>query len=199
MPKRILAFHRKRGTACVSSFQIELEVGVRLVHRLAPARGASRTSRDACPVRCWPVRSSVMAVCTSSGVQRIHSRAPIDVLEALVAQARAHLVVGEERSVLALGELVDVDRVVLLHLRGLELLLDSRLHVLRGLPDLEQPVVRAVVDRSPGVDAQPGLRLLGQELLDRPTHRSRRPSDSIGRIIDLDEARLSSAVRPYFA
>ena len=45
--------------------------------------------------------------------------------------------VGEDRAVIALGRLVELDRVVL-DRRGLELLLDAGLHVLRGLADLEQ-------------------------------------------------------------
>ena len=34
LPKRIFAFHRKRGTACMSSSQMRVEVGVRPFDRL---------------------------------------------------------------------------------------------------------------------------------------------------------------------
>jgi hypothetical protein len=88
-------------------------------------------------------------------VQRIHSSSVF--LEALLDQRGAHIVVGEDRSVVALGGLVQLDGVVL-DVCGLELLGDALLHVARGLPHLEQTRVRLVVN-GVGVDARPGLRL----------------------------------------
>ena len=110
----------------------------------------------------------------------------LGVLEALLDERRAHLVVGEDCAVVALGGLVEFDRVVL-DRGGLELLGDALLHVARGLADLEQTLVRLVVDRV-GVDARPGLRLRREDFLDGLTHhRSLGPS---ARINLLDEGDL---------
>ena len=93
------------------------------------------------------------------------------VLEALLDERCAHLVVGEDRAVVALGGLVEFDRVVL-DGGGLELLGDALLHVARGLADLEQTLVRLVGNRV-GVDARPGFRLGREDFLDGLTHRRR--------------------------
>ena len=102
-------------------------------------------------------------------MQRIHSSSVFS--KPFLDERRAHLVVGEDRAVVALGGLVELDRVVL-DRGGLELLGDALLHIARGLPDLEQTRVRLVVDRV-GVDAQPGFRLGREDLLDGLTHRHR--------------------------
>ena len=54
---------------------------------------------------------------------------------------------------------------VVLDRGGLELLGDALLHVARGLPHLEQTLVRLVVNRV-GVDARPGFRLWRKDFLD---------------------------------
>ena len=74
------------------------------------------------------------------------------VLEAFLDERRAHVVIGEDRAVVALGGLVQLDRVVL-DGGGLELLGDALLHVARGLAHLEETLVRLVVNRV-GVDAR---------------------------------------------
>ncbi len=91
------------------------------------------------------------------------------VLEALPDERRAHLVIGEERAIVTLGGLVQLDLVVL-DGGGLELLGDALLHVARGLPHLEEALVRLVVN-GVGVDARPGFRLGCEDFLDgRFTH-----------------------------
>ena len=91
------------------------------------------------------------------------------VRELLPDERRAHLVVGEDGAVVALGGFVQFDLVVL-DGGGLELLGDALLHVARGLPDLEETLVRLVVDRV-GVDARPRFRLGREDFLDGLTHR----------------------------
>jgi hypothetical protein len=92
-------------------------------------------------VKRWPVRSSVSTVFTSLSVQRIHSSSVFS--KPFLDERRAHLVVGEDRAVVALGGLVQLDGVVL-DGGGLELLGDALLHVARGLPHLEETRVRLV-------------------------------------------------------
>ncbi len=86
------------------------------------------------------------------------------VLEALLDESCAHLVVGEDGAVVALGGLVEFDAVVL-DGGGLELLGDALFHVARGLAHLEETRVRRVVNRI-GVDARTGLRLRRKDFLD---------------------------------
>ena len=91
------------------------------------------------------------------------------VLETFLDERGAHLMVGEGRAVVALGDLVQLD-VVILDVGGLELLGDALLHVARGLAHLEQARVRLVVNRV-GVDARPGFRLRRKDFFDGLTHR----------------------------
>jgi hypothetical protein len=112
------------------------------------------------------VRSSVSTVFTSLSVQRIHSSS---VFSKPLHQRRAHLVVAEDRAVVALGGFVQLDGVVL-DRRGLELLGHALLHVARGLAHLEQARVR-LVRNGVGVDARPGLRLRREDFVDGLTHR----------------------------
>ena len=118
------------------------------------------------------------------------------VLEALLDERGAHLVIGEDRAVVALGGLVQLDRVVL-DGGGLELLGDALLHVARGLAHLEETLVRLVVNRV-GVDARPGFRLRREDFLDGLTHPQTSPLRSIGRTIFSMNA-ISLAEMPYFA
>ena len=86
------------------------------------------------------------------------------VRELLPDECRAHIVVAEDGSVVALGGFVQFDLVVL-DGGGLELLGDALLHVARRLPNLEKTLVRLVVDRI-GVDARPSFRLRCEDFLD---------------------------------
>ena len=98
------------------------------------------------------------------------------VLEALPDKRRTHLMVAEDRAVVALGGFVQFDPKVL-DGGGLELFGDALLHVARRLPDLEQTRVRRVVN-GVGVDAWTGFRLGREDFLDGLTHlrvRPRRP------------------------
>jgi hypothetical protein len=131
-----------------------VEVVVGLVHGGA-LLGAHGNVWSCVPVKRCPVRSSVSTVFTSLSVQRIHSNSVF--AQPFLDEGGAHLVVGEGRAVVALGELIQLDGVVL-DVGGLELLGDALLHVARGLPHLEQARVRLVRD-GVGVDARPGLRL----------------------------------------
>ena len=125
------------------------------------------------PVNCCPVRSSVSTVFTSLTVQRIHSSSAFS--NPFLDERRAHLVVAEDRAVVALGGFVEFD-LVILDGGGLELLGDALLHVARRLADLEQTRVRLVVDRV-GVDARPRFRLRREDFVDGLTHSSlSRPS-----------------------
>ncbi len=152
-----------------------VEVGVRLVHGL----GLLAAHREGLVMRAGEPLAGAQF-----GEHGLHVRdraahpLQFGVLEALLDERRAHLVVGEDRAVVALGGLVEFDRVVL-DGGGLELLGDALLHVARGLPDLEETLVRLVVNRV-GVDARPGFRLRRKDFLDGLTHR--RPLTSIGRI-----------------
>ena len=103
------------------------------------------------------------------------------VLETLSDERRAHLVVAEDGAVVALGGLVQFDRVVL-DGGGLELLGDALLHVARGLAHLEETRVRLVVD-GVGVDARPGFRLGREDFLDGLTHRHLVSVVARGRIV----------------
>src|SRR6266404_2461926 len=96
------------------------------------------------------------------------------VLEALPDERRAHIVIGEDAAVDALGGLVQLYAIVL-DGGGLELFGEALLHVARRLPDLEETCVRLVVD-GVGVDAWTGFRLGREDLLDGLTHHPR-PSD----------------------
>ena len=119
------------------------------------------------------------------------------VRELLPDECRAHLVVAEDGAVVALGGFVQFDLVVL-DGGGLELLGDALLHIARRLPNLEETLVRLVVDRI-GIDARPSFRLRCEDLLDGgllivtvvEVHRAV--------TMGLDEARSRSRVRPYFA
>ena len=83
--------------------------------------------------------------------------------------------IGEGGAVIALGQLVQLDFVIL-DVGGLELLGDALLHVARGLADLEQAHVRRVGNRV-GVDARTRRRFRRQDFFDGFTHRFRpRPS-----------------------
>ena len=62
------------------------------------------------------------------------------VLELLPDECRAHLVIGEDGAVVALGGFVQFDLVVL-DSGGLELLSDALLHIARCLPNLEKTLV----------------------------------------------------------
>ena len=113
----------------------------------------------------------------------------LGVLEALLDERRAHLVVGEDRAVVALGGFVQLDGVVL-DGGGLDLLGDALLHVARRLPDLEETLVRLVVNRV-GVDARPGFRLGREDFLDGLTHLRLRPRDLIEQfVVVLGDLRL---------
>ncbi len=85
-----------------------------------------------------------------------------------------HVVVGEDRAVVALGRLVEFDLVVL-DRGGLHLLGDALPHVAGGLPHLEETRMRLVRD-GVGVDARPGLRLGRKDFFDGLAH-SQCPSD----------------------
>ncbi|GAA5030762.1 hypothetical protein GCM10025738_11230 [Microbacterium fluvii] len=91
----------------------------------------------------------------------------------LLLKSFAHVEVAEDAPVVAIGRLVEHDLVVL-DRRGLQLLRDPHLDVLRRLPDLEQPLVRVVLDRV-RVDAQAGVGLERQELVEGLRHRGARP------------------------
>ena len=121
-----------------------------------------------------------------------------DVLEALPDERRAHLVVGEDGAVVALGGFVEFDPVVL-DGGGLDLLGDALLHVARRLAHLEETLVRLVVNRV-GVDARPGLRLGREDFLDGLSHPSALSTSlrSIGRTTFSMNA-ISLAEMPYFA
>ncbi len=176
MPKRIFAFQRKRGTACMSSFQMRVEVGVRLLHGF----GLLAAHRERLVMRAGePLPGAQLGEHGLHVLDRAAHPLQFGVLEALPDERRAHLVVGEDRAVVALGGLVELDRVVL-DGGGLDLLGDALLHVARRLPDLEETRVRLVVDRV-GVDARPGLRLGRKDFLDGLTHRriARGPSGRI--------------------
>jgi hypothetical protein len=116
-----------------------VEVGMRLVHRLGLLGAHGRRSRGACRRSAGPVRSSASTVARpprcSAPIRASGSRSPS------LHQRRAHLVVGEDRAVVALRRLVHLDAVVL-DGRGLELLGHALLHVARGLAHLEQAGVR---------------------------------------------------------
>ena len=94
----------------------------------------------------------------------------LDVLEALLGQRCAHFMIGEDRAVVALGGFVQLDGVVL-DGGGLDLFGDALLHVARRLADLQQTLVRLVVNRV-GVDARPGFRLGREDFLDGLTQSS---------------------------
>ena len=79
------------------------------------------------------------------------------VLATLPGEGGAHFMICEGCAVVALGELIENDGVIL-DVGGLELLGDALLHVARGLPHLEQTSVRLIFDGI-GVNARPGLRL----------------------------------------
>ena len=120
------------------------------------------------------------------------------VLEALLDERRAHLVIGEDRAVVALGGFVQFDRVVL-DGGGLELLGDALLHVARGLPDLEETLVRLVVDRV-GVDARPGLRLRRVALIPALIGTKGYSSSDVGETIARAYALAEQLKKPeYFA
>ena len=150
-----------------------VEVGVRLVHRL----GLLAAHREGLVMRAGELLPGAQL-----GEHGLHVRdraahpLQLGVREALPDERRAHLVVGEDGAVVALGGLVQFDRVVL-DRGGLELLGDALLHVARRLADLEETLVRLVVDRV-GVDARPSLRLRREDLLDGLTHRRRQHSSS---------------------
>ena len=146
------------------------------------------------PVNCCPVRSSVSTVFTSLTEQRIHSSSVFS-KPFLTSAARTSWSV-KMRAVVALGGFVEFDLVVL-DGGGLELLGDALLHVARRLPDLEETLVRLVVDRV-GVDARPGFRLRREDFLDGGLLIVSRRSRSIGRIIFSMNA-ISSSVMPYFS
>ena len=107
------------------------------------------------PVNRWPVRSSVSTVLTS--LTAATHPLQFGVLEFLFDEGGAHLVVGEDRAVVALGGLVELDSVVL-DGGGFELLGDALLHIARGLADLEETLVCRVINRV-GIDARSSLRL----------------------------------------
>jgi hypothetical protein len=92
-----------------------------------------------------------------------------DFLEALFEERGAHFVIAKDTAVVALGGLVKFDPVVL-DGSGLDLLGDALLHVARGLPYLEETLVRRVGNRV-GVDARPSFRLGREDFLDGLTHR----------------------------
>ncbi len=81
---------------------------------------------------------------------------------ALSDERRAHLVVGDDRAVVALDGFVKFDPVVADGGR-FELLGDATFHVARRLAHLEQARVRVVVD-GVGVDAKTHVRLLDEYL-----------------------------------
>jgi hypothetical protein len=88
----------------------------------------------------------------------------LDVLEALLDEGRAHVVIGDDRAVVALDGFVQHDGVVL-DGGGLDLLGDPLLHVAGCLADLEEPFMRLVGNRI-GIDARPDFWLRRQDVLD---------------------------------
>ena len=152
-----------------------VEVGVRLVHRLGllPAHREGLVMRAGEPLARAQLGEHGLHV-----LDRAAHPLQFGVLEALLGERRAHLVVGEDGAVVALGGLVQLDRVVL-DGGGLELLGDALLHVARGLPHLEETLVRLVGD-GVGVDARPGFRLGREDFLDGLTHLRRFRASSLG-------------------
>ena len=92
----------------------------------------------------------------------------LDVLETLPHERRAHIVIAEQGAVVALCGFVQLYAIVLDSGR-LHLLRDALLHIARGLPHLEQTLVRRVINRV-GVDAWAGFRLGCEDFLDGFAH-----------------------------
>ena len=147
---------------------MRVEVGVRLVHRF----GLFAAHRERLVMRAGePLARAQFGEHGLHVLDRAAHPLQFGVLEAFLDERRAHVVVGEDGAVVALGGFVQFDRVVL-DGGGLELLGDALLHVARRLPDLEETLVRLVVDRV-GVDARPGFRLGRKDFLDGLTHPQR--------------------------
>jgi hypothetical protein len=148
-----------------------MEVGVRLVYGLGllAAHGEGRMMRAG--------EVLARAQLGEHGFYVRHRAAhpfQFDLLESLVRECGAHLVVAEEGSVLPHGGRVEFDTVVL-DGGGLELFFDALLYVAGGLAHLEQSLVCFVVNRV-GVDARLGFRLGGEDFLDGFSHHAL-PSD----------------------
>lgn len=93
----------------------------------------------------------------------------LDVLEPLRLQPFSDRAVTEERPVITVGRLVDLQHV--LELRLPVRLLDADVHVLRRLADLKTPRVLLNVRRRPCVDPKPGVGAFGKKLVNRSGHR----------------------------
>ena len=87
---------------------------------------------------------------------------------AFFGESRPDFMIGENRSVLALSGLVQLDRVIF-DLRGLELLGDPLLHLTTRLAHLEKPRVR-LVRNGVGVNARMRLRLRRKNFFNGLTH-----------------------------
>ena len=85
--------------------------------------------------------------------------------KAFTGQRGAHLVIGKDRAIFALGGLVQFDTVVL-DGSGAKLFAHAALHVARRLANLEKPGVRLVGNRI-GVDAWARFRLRCEDFVDR--------------------------------
>ena len=86
------------------------------------------------------------------------------VLEFLLDEHRAHIVVTKDGAVVALGGFLQFDLVVL-DGGGLELFSDALSDITHRLPNLQKPLVRLVVDRI-GIDARPSRWLRCKDLVD---------------------------------
>ena len=130
------------------------------------------------PLSRKPLRNSAMAVFTSSGVQRSHSREPsiLGLANFLSTQPLADIIIAESAAIIALGHSIDMERVGLLHL-ALRLA-DTFVDVLaRGLPDLDQPGIGCgrIIWR-PRVNAKPGFRLGSEDFVDGRLNQLTLPS-----------------------
>ena len=126
----------------MSSFQMRMEVGVRLLHRL----GLLAAHRERLVVRAGePLAGAQLGEHGLHVFDRAAHPLQFAVLKALLDKSRSHIVVGENSAVVTLGGFVQLDPVVF-DGGGLELLGNALLHVARGLPHLEETLVRLIIN-----------------------------------------------------
>src|SRR6185312_9954074 len=87
-----------------------------------------------------------------------------NVFEAFLGEPCAYLVVSEDRSVRAVGELFNEDACV--DASSFGLLGDPLPHIARGLADLQLPLMLRIIDRV-GVDLRPGVWPLDEDAVNR--------------------------------
>lgn len=120
--------------------------------------------------KCLVMRPGELLPGAQLGQDGLHVRSrtahpfELGVLEFLLLERCPHLVIAEDAAIVALSRLVEFYAKVL-DRRGLQLLGNALLCVARRLPDLEETLMRRIVDGI-GIDARPRLRLRRKNVVD---------------------------------